>query len=72
MLDSQYQNFNASNKPVKPILKLLSDQVYANNILMNIFFVIRIFIIPILYFVYIIQLNQICGMFSRQTEDQFH
>ena len=38
----------------------------------GIFFVIHMFIMPIVYFVYTIQINQIRGMFSRQTEDQFY
>ena len=36
ILDSQYQDFNVSFKPVKPI-KLSYEKIYANNILLALY-----------------------------------
>ena len=62
LLDSQYQDFNVSIKPVKSIKNYMKK--YMLIIFNEIFFVSFIFVIPIAYFVYTLNLKQIHELFS--------
>ena len=63
LLDSQYRDSTISIKPVKTI-KNYYIKIFMLIIFYEIFFVSFMFVIPIVYFVYTIQLKQIRDMFS--------